>query len=66
MEKFKKECRIICHLDHPNVLPLIGVCLDEKVPYLIMPLMERGSLLAYLRRERDSLLLKESDEDQVT
>ena len=67
INKLKKECRIISHLDHPNVLSLIGICLDDKVPYLIMPLMERGSVLMYLRKERQSLLLSEkSDKDDVS
>ena len=53
----------MCHLDHPNVQTLIGVCLDAEVPYLIMPLMERGSLLMYLRKERGHLLMSEDIED---
>ena len=45
--------------DHPNVLKLIGVCLDGgPAPYMIMPFMENGSLLSYLQRERESLLLE--------
>ena len=51
------------HLDHPNVQNLIGVCLDVEVPYLIMPFMERGSLLMYLRKERGHLLMYEDSED---
>ena len=53
----KKECRIMSGLHHPNVLTLIGVCLDAETPYIIMPLMERGSLLMYLRSDRDNLLI---------
>ena len=56
----------MCHLDHPNVLCLVGICLDAEVPYLIMPLMERGSLLMYLRKERRALLMhKDSEDDEV-
>ena len=47
----------MCHLEHPNVLSLIGICVDAERPYLIMPLMERGSLLIYLRKERKTLLM---------
>ena len=56
----------MCQLKHPNVLTPIGICIDAEVPYLIMPLMERGSLLMYLRKERDKLFIPEdTDVDQV-
>ena len=36
------------------------------MPYLIMPLMERGSLLMYLRKEKDNLLMpKDTEVDLV-
>ena len=45
--------------DHPNILKLIGVCLDGgPAPFIIMPFMENGSLLSYLIKERESLLLQ--------
>ena len=44
--------------DHPNVLKLIGVCLDGgPAPFIIMPFMANGSLNAYLKKERESVLL---------
>ena len=53
--------------DHPNVLHLIGVCLDGgPAPYIVLPFMANGSLHCYLRKERPNLLLgKEADEEQV-
>ena len=54
--------------DHPNVLQLIGVCLDGgPAPYIIMPFMTNGSLLSYLKKERDQLVIAEScmSEDTV-
>ncbi len=39
--------------DHPHVLSLIGVSIDTgKAPFIVMPFMFNGSLLAYLRKER--------------
>jgi serine/threonine protein kinase len=50
--------------DHPNVLKLMGVCLDGgPAPYIIMPFMENGSLLSYLRKERDILVLEPAGSD---
>ena len=44
--------------DHPNVLKLLGVCMDGgPAPLIIMPFMANGSLKAYLTKERKNLLL---------
>jgi len=59
-------------LDHPNVMPLLGVCFNsgfpdaESVPCLVMPYMANGSLLAYLRKAKKILLLpKDATAEQV-
>jgi serine/threonine protein kinase len=53
-----KECAKMKEFNHPNVLTLIGVCLDGgPAPYIVMPFMEKGSLLSYLREERRNLVL---------
>ena len=45
--------------DHPNVLKLTGVCLDGgPAPYIIMPFMTNGSLLSYLKKEREHVLIE--------
>ena len=53
--------------NHPNVMNLIGVCINAgPAPYIIMPFMANGSLLSYLRKERPNLILdKTTDEDLV-
>ena len=53
---------------HPNVMTLIGVCLDAGPGVsIVMPFMANGSLLEYLKKERDNLYLTEIDEiDEVT
>ena len=53
--------------NHPNIMNLIGVCMDAgPAPYIVMPFMANGSLLSYLRKERSNLLLDETaDEDLV-
>ncbi len=52
--------------DHPNVLNLIGVCVDAgPSPYIVMPYMENGSLLSYLKRERPKLTIVEGAEPEL-
>ena len=42
--------------DHPNVMPLHGVCLDAGIGVsIVMPYMVNGSLLDYLKRERSNI-----------
>ena len=56
-------------LDHPNVLGLVGVCVDAgPAPYLVMPYMAQGSLLSYLKKHRPDLVFfeeAEQNEDKV-
>ena len=50
--------------NHVHVLTLKGVCLDGgPSPYIIMPFMANGSLLAYLRKNRKSLVISHETAD---
>ena len=50
--------------DHPNVLNLIGVCLDGgPAPFIIMPFMTNGSLLTYLKKNRATLVVSSESKD---
>ena len=65
-----KECSKMGRFDHPNVLTLRGVCLDGgPAPYIIMPFMANGSLLTYIKINRNSLVVvsskSEVDQDAV-
>ena len=53
--------------DHPNVISLVGVCIDAgPAPYIIMPFMGNGSLLTYLKKYRTDLMPPDTaDEDTV-
>ena len=43
---------------HPNVMSLIGVCLDMgPVPYIVLPFMSGGDLLSHIQQKRSSLVL---------
>ena len=57
-----KECSKMSKFDHPNVLTLTGVCLDGgPAPFIIMPFMTNGSLLAYLKKNRATLIIESGD-----
>ena len=48
----------ISQLKHPNIMEIIGVCLDGvAVPFLVMPFMSNGSLLQYLKTNRKKFVL---------
>ncbi len=64
MRDLLKECAKMYEFDHPNVLKLSGVCLDGgPAPYIIMPYMENGSLLAHLREDRQNIILAPENTD---
>ena len=67
INKLMEESVKMKQFNHPNVMNLIGVCLNAgPAPYIVMPFMANGSLLSYLRKERPNLLLDETaDEDLV-
>ncbi len=49
-----------------NVLGLVGVCVDAgEAPYIVMPYMANGSLLAYLRKERVNLTIAVGASEEV-
>ena len=53
-------------LEHPHVLNIIGVCVDAgPSPYIIMPFMANGSLLTYIRKEKNKLVrsIDSTDDD---
>ena len=55
VESFLEECRKMKHLDHPNVLSLIGVSFDEENnPAMILPFMGNGDVKSYLISQRVS------------
>ena len=53
--------------DHPNVMRLLGVCINAgPAPYIVLPYMAKGDLLSYLKANRSTLLLeKEASIDEV-
>ena len=40
---------------HPNVMTLIGMCIDGEMSLIIMPYMSRGSVLGYVKQNKEEL-----------
>ena len=52
--------------NHPNVMSLIGVCIDAgAAPYIVMPFMANGSLLTYLKKKRPHLTIAEEASSEM-
>ena len=46
---------------HPNVMGLLGVCLNPGAGVaIVMPYMGNGSLLSYLKKDKKALILPSS------
>ena len=39
---------------HPHVMGILGICLADQTPYIVMPFMANGSLHSYLRNTGQS------------
>ena len=51
---------------HPNVMKLIGVCIDMgESPYIVMPYMTNGSLQSYLKKHRAELTIDNPDNTEL-
>lgn len=53
--KFLQEGRILKQYDHPNIVKLIGICVQKQPIMIVMELVEGGSLLMFLRKNAASL-----------
>ena len=51
---FLKEAKLMANFNHPHILRLLAVCLDNSPHSLVLELMEGGDLLKYLRSNRPS------------
>jgi serine/threonine protein kinase len=53
--RFAREARTIARLQHPHILPLIEFGDERGILYLVMPLIEGGTLTTYLRHNLPDL-----------
>uniref|UniRef100_A0AAR5PH28 Tyrosine-protein kinase n=1 Tax=Dendroctonus ponderosae TaxID=77166 RepID=A0AAR5PH28_DENPD len=54
-KKFLQEGRILKQYDHPNIVKLIGICVQKQPIMIVMELVPGGSLLTFLRKKSNSL-----------
>lgn len=57
--KFLQEGRILKQYDHPNIVKLIGICVQKQPTMIVMELVAGGSLLNFLRKQKLSLNTKQ-------
>ena len=55
--EFMSESAIMMAFDHPNVLNLLGVCLEteDNLPIIILPYMANGDLKSFLVSSRNTV-----------
>ncbi|XP_067617597.1 tyrosine-protein kinase Fer isoform X2 [Eurosta solidaginis] len=53
--KFLQEGRILKQYDHPNIVKLIGICVQKQPIMIVMELVPGGSLLNNLRKNSNAL-----------
>ncbi|XP_059144020.1 hepatocyte growth factor receptor-like [Physella acuta] len=60
LQGFLQEALRMKDFNHPNVLALIGVCLDlDEMPLVVLPFMKHGDLLTYIRDEKNLPTIKD-------
>lgn len=57
--KFLQEGRILKQYDHPNIVKLIGICVQKQPIMIVMELVSGGSLLMFLRKSAATLTQKQ-------
>uniref|UniRef100_U5EPN0 Tyrosine-protein kinase n=1 Tax=Corethrella appendiculata TaxID=1370023 RepID=U5EPN0_9DIPT len=57
--KFLQEGRILKQYDHPNIVKLIGICVQKQPIMIVMELVPGGSLLMFLRKNANTLTIKQ-------
>ena len=66
LSNMMEESVTMAKFNHPNVMRLIGVCIDKgPSPYIVMPYMAYGSLLSYLKKHRVEFTLATDDDQEL-
>ena len=67
LKAFLEECVSMKSFKHPNVLGLVGMCLNSPncVPLLVLPFMANGNLKKYLQQARRYEMIDQYPEASV-
>ncbi|KAB5561592.1 hypothetical protein DKX38_006549 [Salix brachista] len=55
-EEFQKEIGIVSQVNHKNVVKLLGLCLETKVPLLVYELISNGTLFKHIHDKGSQIL----------
>ncbi len=59
LDDFVREAKLMFSFNHPNIVKILGVCVDDMPYYLIFEYMDKGDLAQFLRASASSLQRRE-------
>ncbi|KDQ14106.1 hypothetical protein BOTBODRAFT_110581 [Botryobasidium botryosum FD-172 SS1] len=54
LKRLEREAKVWSRLNHPNVLPFLGLCVLDSMSFLVSPWMENGHALEFVQRNPDA------------
>lgn len=59
IDNFIREAIAMKELNHPHILPLLGLSFEDMSPLIILPFMENGALYNYLKDGNTHVILRD-------